>query len=211
MNYFPMFIHMQGKKVFVAGGGPVAYRKCQTLLAFDCEITVFAKEVLPVFHECGRFHVMEGTLKEAELGKLLPRFDMVIAATSIRELNHRIAVICGKNSIPVNVADCGGEGSFLFPAVVKRGNLTIGISTGGTSPALAGWLRKKLDDMLPDSMGAMAEILDDFEKRLRQKGIPHKDRGNIISDILYKSVSGDGFPDYKCVMKETSEFLERKF
>lgn len=209
MSCFPIFIDMQGKKVFVAGGGPVAYRKSRTLLAFGCEITVFAKEVLPLFHEEGRFRVLEGTLKETELEGLLLDFDMVIAATSIRELNHKIAKICGRKRIPVNVADCGREGNFLFPAVVARKNVTIGISTGGTSPTLAGWLRKRLDDIVPDNIDRTAELLEEFEKQLKQAGLRHEERGNIIRDILHKSADENGFPDYEKAAQETAVFLKR--
>lgn len=208
MNYFPMFVNLEGKRVFVAGGGPVAYRKSQTLLAFGCEITVFAKEALPAFHECGQFRVVEGVLKEEELEELLSGFDMVIAATSIRELNRRIASICKKRHIPVNVADNGGEGSFLFPAVVGRGSVTIGISSGGRNPAFSGWLRKKLSEILPDSMGKTVRLLDDFEKELKKRGVDHEECGNIIRDILHKTSGADGFPDCESVMRETSDFLQ---
>jgi siroheme synthase-like protein len=184
MGYFPFFIDIKDKKVFVAGGGPVAYRKCRTLLAFGCKITVFAKEVSPEFAKYTDISVVEGMLKQEDIRRLVTDFDVVIAATSMRTLNHTIASICQELHIPVNVADSQEESSFLFPAVVTRGDLTIGISTAGKAPALSAWLRAKLEQLIPSEAGQMVERLACYDKQLKEQKVPHRERGTQIKALL---------------------------
>ena len=189
MGYFPFFADIKGYKVFVAGGGPVAYRKCGTLLAFGCEITVFAREVSADFANYPEVTVVEDVLDESKLKETLKDYDMVIAATNKRLLNQKISMLCHEIHIPVNVADSVEESSFLFPSVVTRGELTIGINTAGKVPAFSGWLKSRLEEMIVTDMGQLIAELGDLEKKLRLKGISHKDRGKQLRMILDRDLA----------------------
>lgn len=193
MEYFPLFVQIQHKKIFVAGGGKVAYRKCRTLLEFGCDITVFAKEVLPSFSMLEGTNIVEGTIDENGLKELLAEYDIVIAATSIREINHKIADICHTLKIPVNVADSKEESTFLFPAVVKRDALVIGISTSGKVPAMSGWLRKRLEQLFAPETGELVQHLHEYEMRLQKEKVKSKDRAKLINRQLEASFLGSCF------------------
>ena len=111
MGYFPFFINLTGKICVVIGDGKVAERKAASLRMFDGEVSVYAK---------GEWN--EQVLSQAFL---------VVAATDQREVNRQIALFCREKGIFVNVADSKEESTVLFPAVIRQGPVSIGISTGG--------------------------------------------------------------------------------
>lgn len=149
MAYFPMFIELQNAPVLVVGGGKVALRKVKKLLPYGANITVVAPK-------------MEKELEEiSEVAKIYREFDssdllscptMVIAATDQKEVNEQIAYRCKEQNIPVNVADDVENCSFLFPSLVKKGKLSAGICTGGSSPTAAIYCKERLQEVLPDSL-----------------------------------------------------------
>ena len=85
---------------------------------------------------------------------------LAVAATDNGEVNREIARMCRARQIPVNVADQPEEGTFVFPAVVQKGSLTIGVSTGGASPAAAVYVKEKIASVLPGEDKHFQEILD---------------------------------------------------
>lgn len=85
---------------------------------------------------------------------------LAVAATDNGEVNREIARLCRARQIPVNVADQPEEGTFVFPAVVQKGSLTIGVSTGGASPAAAVYVKEKIASVLPGEDKHFQEILD---------------------------------------------------
>ena len=148
MAYFPMYQQLQNRNILIVGGGKVALRKAEALLPFGPRITVVAPEVLPRFRELGLTVERRPFRQEDVTGELF----CVIAACSSREVNRQVGLLCREKSIPVNVADDPELCSFLFPSVVTKGPLTLGISTSGASPTAAKWLRETLEQLIPDSM-----------------------------------------------------------
>lgn len=89
-----------------------------------------------------------------------------IAATDDRQVNARISRLCGRKGIPVNVVDDPGLCSFNFPALVLRGELTVGISTAGLSPTAAGGTRRLIDGMLPDNAGDIVSYMGSIREKV---------------------------------------------
>ena len=81
----------------------------------------------------------------------------MVAATNDRRVNHAVYVEAKRRGILVNVCDCQSECDFFFPALISRGEVTIGISTGGASPALAAVLREYLEKCLPEDLAEVAK------------------------------------------------------
>lgn len=161
MGYFPLFVDLHDKTVVIVGGGQVAARKAKTLLGFRARITVIAP------HICEELTALPGIAIQRKpfantdlLGACL-----AIAATDSRELNSRIAEICHAKKIPVDVADSREESTFLFPSVVSRGRLTVGISSAGSSPTASRYLRQRVGDILPENMEEILDYLDDLRGR----------------------------------------------
>ena len=133
MSYFPFFMDLEGREGLVIGGGSVALRKVEKLRPYGAKLTVIAPKILPELKKTEEISCMEIPFTPTALeGKMF-----VIAASDDPEVNHEAALLCRERGILVNVVDDKEECSFLFPALVKRGELSVGISTGGASPSAA--------------------------------------------------------------------------
>lgn len=169
MAYFPFFMDLSGKKGVVVGGGRIALEKLEKLISFAPALTVIAPEILPEIEILAKKAVCncEGNKNSSDMKISIQQryFEdtdiedafFVIAATDDGELNARISSICRKNRIPVNVVDDKEKCSFIFPSLVKKGSLTVAISTEGASPQVAASLRRKLETEIPDEI---EDILD---------------------------------------------------
>lgn len=176
MAYFPFFVDLSGQRGLIVGGGTVALRKAEKLLPYGPELTVVAPEpipdltALPVTLERRRFR--ETDLEGA---------GFVIAATDDREENHRISVLCRGQNIPVNAVDDREACSFLFPALVRRGNLSVGISTGGSSPTAAVWLKEQIEGILPEHTEEILTWLEGQRPILKER-LPHQRERELGED-----------------------------
>ena len=163
MAYFPFFVELSGKKGLIVGGGTVALRKAEKLLPYGPELTLAAPRLLP------GLEALPGlTLLRCPFGpELLEGRYFVIAATGDPELNHHIAALCGARGILVNVVDDREHCSFLFPALVQDGPLSVGISTGGASPTAAVWVKERVAAALPENFGALLDWLESVRPAAR--------------------------------------------
>lgn len=164
MAYFPFFVDLEGQRGLIVGGGTVALRKAEKLLPYGPALTVVALE--PV-SELAALPV-ELTRREFQ-PEDLDRADFVIAATDNEEENHRISALCQGRKIPVNVVDDKEACSFLFPALVRRGNLSVGVSTGGSSPTAAIWLKEQIEGLLPEQTEEILTWLEAQRPLLKER------------------------------------------
>ena len=180
---FPLFINLQGRKCLVIGGGETALRKTEHLLDHGADIEVIAPVFAPGFYSLRDERNRAGKAGPALICREFRRqdvrteFALVIAATDEKKVNRMAAQICRRKRIPVNVVDDPEECTFLFPSLVKRGRLSVGVSTGGASPTAAIWLRKKIEDMIPERFGDILDwlaeirepVIASFEQESRRK------------------------------------------
>lgn len=218
MGYFPFFMEISGKKGVIAGGGRVAARKVEKLAAFGPHLTVIA----PRIEECMRiqekllqkdaavsliFHEREFRMED------LAGADFVIAATDDEALNGRISEYCMDKHIPVNVVDDREKCSFFFPALVKEGNLTVGISTDGKSPLAASWVREEISRILPDGIGDVIDLMGQARPYVMEleaeEGIRKEILGKMFMYCLEKNekVTLGELLDQFIGMKETRESI----
>lgn len=162
MALFPFFIDITGKKGFIIGGGTHALEKIQRMLPFHPNLIVFATHFIKEIED----FVEESKLKGCEILLVHREFSdadleeepyFVIVAGELQEENRRIASLCQEKKILVNVVDDQPACEFVFPSFIQKGELTIGISTNGTSPAVGVRLKKQIEELLPDRT---EEILD---------------------------------------------------
>ena len=105
---------------------------------------------------------------------------LVVAATGSREVNHRVAQFCRERRIPVNVADAPEECTFFFPAVVKKGDISIGVNTGGKSPAVSSQVRRDIEKAIPDYYEAIADQLGVLREYVKSHVEREPDRRKIL-------------------------------
>jgi siroheme synthase-like protein len=164
---YPVALLLTGRRCLVVGAGPVAQRKVEGLLAAQAQVTVVAPEVveeiaaLPVRIE----------RRPYERGEAAGYF-LVITATGIPEIDRAVFADGDRAGVLVNAADDVPGCSFILPAVARRGDVTIAVSTGGRSPALAGWLRDGIESGLPGNLAALASLVAESRDAIRAAGRP---------------------------------------
>lgn len=187
MKYYPISLALRNRKCVVAGAGTVAERKARRLLECGARVLVIGRKATSGLEAM----VSDGsiTLRRRNVNlRDLKGADLVIAATSDRAVNSRISDYCRKNGILVNVVDSTRECSFILPSVVRRGDLTISVSTGGTSPALAKRIRQDLEKAFGAEYGAFLKTLKEMRPAILKNMKSAKDRKKFLKAILDDAV-----------------------
>lgn len=180
MAWFPFFIQLEGARGLLVGGGRVACRKAEKLLPFGARLTVVAPEICAELAGMAGLTLCRRPFADSDLD---PAPDFVIAAAGDRALNRRIAALCKARRILVNVVDDPAGCGFYFPALVQRGRLTVGISTGGASPAAASHVRRTLEGQLPASLEPILDWLED-QREVGKDALPPSQRRRWFSRLL---------------------------
>lgn len=173
MPWFPMFVQLKGAEALLVGGGTVALRKAEKLLPYGPHIKVVAPDIIPELAALPGLTLCRRPFAESDL-QGTPA--LVIAATDEPALNRNIAALCREKRIPVNVVDDPEACGFLFPALVRRGRLSVGISTGGASPTAAVWLKERIESILPPHFGTALDRLEAMRPALKAQIPEERDR-----------------------------------
>lgn len=156
--------------MFIIGGGKHALEKIERLLPYAPCIRVMAPEFMAAIEELAR-EIAGKTDCGAEIQLVYREFQdedldelplCVIAAGDDQTENRRISGLCRERRIPVNVVDDQEYCDFIFPSLIAKGNLSVGICTGGASPSTGVLLKRKIEAQIPENM---EEILDWLHKK----------------------------------------------
>lgn len=168
MLYLPLFVKLTDKPVLIVGGGAVALRKAGTLLSAGAKLYVVSPEFAPEFlawQRAGQAELISGYFEPALLeGKLL-----VIAATDNDEVNAAVYQAATRRNMLVNTVDDQPKCGFIFPSIIDRSPIVIAISSYGTAPVLARRLREKLETLLPQHLGPLAQLVGRFRDKVKTK------------------------------------------
>jgi len=168
MNTFPLFFKLEGRKVLIVGGGEVALRKADLLSRAGACITILAPdishELQALLTDDKHQFIYENYNKRYMLGARV-----IIAATDDETLNHEIHADATELNIPVNVVDTPPLCDFIFPAIIDRNPIVIGISSNGKAPVLARLLRARLETLIPQGYGKLAKLAGDFRSEVKAK------------------------------------------
>ena len=153
---YPVMLDVEGRRCVVIGGGAVAARKIQGLLAVDAEVTVVAPEInadVRALSEAGSVTLIERSFEPDDLDGAW----FVVAATGDPAVNRAVFEEGERRRIWVNAADDPANCSVTLPAVLRQGPVTVAVSTSGQSPALASWLRRRLEAEIGPEYAVAAE------------------------------------------------------
>jgi precorrin-2 dehydrogenase / sirohydrochlorin ferrochelatase len=165
MAYFPAFLKFDDKKILIVGGGNVALEKLEHLLDFTNNITLIAEKYNEASMELITQNGLTYLKKTYENGDA-KGFDIVIAAIDNFALQEEIYLETRHYACLCNCVDLQKYCDFIFPSYVKKGDLTIAISTGGASPAVAKQLRIYLSKLIPHSMTEFLEQMKNYRKTM---------------------------------------------
>ena len=168
MNTFPLFFKLEDRKVLIVGGGDVALRKADLLSRAGAAITILAPSIsveLQALLSDGKHQLIYADYNKTYMSGAR----VVIAATDDEMLNHQIHADATELNIPVNVVDTPHLCDFIFPAIVDRNPIVIGISSNGKAPVLARLLRARLETLIPQGYGKLAKLAGDFRSEVKTK------------------------------------------
>lgn len=208
-RYYPMLLDLQGRAAVVIGGDEVAAEKAAGLVACGAQVTV----INPQFCEALQAQAEQGTLKLCQ--RQYTRDDLagafvVIAATNDQQHVEAIWNETQRAGQLVNMVDKPGYCSFILPSVLRRGPLTIAVSTDGASPSLAKRIRQQLEKLFPAAYSPYLRLAAAARARLRAGGVSYQARdaffGEYAASDALASLEQD---DWTAAAETTATLLQR--
>jgi precorrin-2 dehydrogenase/sirohydrochlorin ferrochelatase len=185
MKLLPVALDVEGKRCLVVGGGGVAARKVRALLDCKAQVRVVAPQLR------GEWQSLLSQVEYSARGYQSDDCDdceLIFACTGDRVLNARIAEDAAHCKAWCNVADDGGTSTFHLAAAVRRGEICIGITTGGGSPALAKHLKRQVENCIGDEYAALLELMSAHRAVLKTKLETQSARAAFWNGVLDSEV-----------------------
>lgn len=186
-GFLPLLIDLAGRKIVIFGGGSVGERK-SSLFSKYADVTVISSMFTSKLEELslnGKVRLFEadiGSLSDDSIRDFIHDSFLVIPATNDPSLNRKIMDVARENDILINQVD--GVGDVVVPSVIQRGDLTIGISTLGSSPALSKYTRMKIEHIITPEYSDMIRLQNDVRKFLKKNVDDQKIRKAILWKVL---------------------------
>ena len=186
MEIFPISLKLQQQRCLIVGGGRIAYRKAVLLHKAGAIIDVVAPEIdanlLEIVEQSsGQF--LQHPFTENDL--LYP-YRLVIAATNVPDVNHRVFTLGEQHNLLVNSVDDIPHCRFMMPAIIDRSPLVVSVASNGASPVLSRQLRTQIEALLPHALGKLAQFSGHWRKQVKEK-IPNPDQRRVFWEDLYAS------------------------
>ncbi|WP_462173711.1 siroheme synthase CysG [Pseudoalteromonas xiamenensis] len=190
MQYLPIFTKLDNKPVVIIGGGEVAVRKARALLKANARLTLVAPsfdKAVYALQESFDITLIQATFDASQLHGAM----LVIAATDDETVNQQVFNAADEMNIFVNVVDDQPKCSFIFPSIIDRSPITIAISSAGTAPVLARRLREKLETLVPQHIGPLAELVGRFRNTVKSRFSQLSDRRQFWEKVFDSAVVSD--------------------
>ncbi len=197
-NFLPLMLDLSGRKIVIFGGGSVGERKAE--LFCDCADTIVVSlDFSERLHELGASGQVKllrldlSAASDSELKEIISGAFLVIPATSSSELNRKITDIAGESDILINQVDA--LGNVVIPSVIKRGDLVIGISTLGHSPAVSKYTRKQIEGVITPAYSDMIRLQDELRTYLKMNVKDQRKRKALLWKVLESEMVWNRFSE----------------
>jgi precorrin-2 dehydrogenase/sirohydrochlorin ferrochelatase len=197
-NFLPLMLDLSGKRIVIFGGGLVGERKAE-LFSGCANTVVVSLEFSRRLHELeasGQVKLIKLDLLAAsdlEMKELISGAFLVIPATSNFELNQKITELAQESDILINQVDA--LGSVVVPSVIKRGDLVIGISTLGHSPAVSKYTRKQIESIITPAHADMIRLQDELRAYLKEQVTEQSKRKELLWKVLESELVWNGLSE----------------
>jgi siroheme synthase-like protein len=189
---YPVMLNLEGRGCVVVGGGEVAVRKVTGLLAAGAWVRVISPLLHPELEQLAAENAITVRRTAYAPGSLFDlHLVLVFAATDSPALNRRIADEARALGALVEIVDSGEESDFRNMATIQRGQITVGISTGGASPAVAAHLRARLEKTVGEEYVVLVKWLEEARPAVRNRIPAQAARVQLWYDILNSSILDD--------------------
>lgn len=186
MRTYPIHLNLSGRRCVVVGGGRVAERKVRGLLDAGGAVVVVAPEATDGLQALAADGALHWEASRYERSHLDGAF-LVLAATDDRAVNARVVDDANGAGILVNGADAPEDGSFITPALVRRGDLMLTVTTSGGSPTLAAVVREQLEAEYGAEWDAVAELFGRIREQIKAVGATEAERTDAVRRLLQDS------------------------
>ncbi|MCE8425148.1 MAG: bifunctional precorrin-2 dehydrogenase/sirohydrochlorin ferrochelatase [Candidatus Methanoperedens sp.] len=211
-DFVPLLLNLQEKKVVIFGGGEVGERKA----LFFCDyakVTVVSKEFTGKLSELQIKKIIQlikvNELTETDISRHLKDAFIVIPATNDMILNEKIAGIAENSGQLVNRVDDLGD--VIVPSIIRRGDIVIGISTLGQSPALSKYIRKNIEGVITPGLAVMTRLQNEIREMLKSRVGDQKERKEILWNIMNDSEVWEAINEsYEKAYKVASKHIGKK-
>ena len=217
-RFLPLMVDLHDRTVVIFGGGSVGERKAELFSEYANTIVVSRN----FSHRLSELHDQDlvtlirtdaGTLSDNNIKELVDDAFLVIPATSNRQINDRITSIARSLNILTNQVDIIGE--ITIPAVIHRGDLVIGISTTGSSPAFSRYVRQKIEKVITPEYEQMIILQNDIRNYLKEHVKEQKHRRSILwkvleDPIVWEYIAGSYEKAYKRAYDIVQEQINKK-
>ncbi len=182
-RFYPIVLRLRGRQVLVVGGGKVAARKTVGLLEAGARVIAVSPELSPTFRRlisAGAVTCVERSYQSDDVADVA----LVIAATDDPQVNAQVRSDARRAGVLVSVVDDPENSDFIVPAVVRRGDLMLAVSSGGASPGLVGQLRRELDLLVPDDARLLVALLGKARRRVQRAVDDPARRRELMNRLL---------------------------
>lgn len=184
-DLMPIFLMLRGRRVLVVGGGTVAASKVATLLAVGAAVTLVAPAIVPEA-ACSGVTIRKRQFREQDLDGV-----WLVVAAAPAPVNAQVARAAARRRLFVNAVDDPRHTSAMFGGVIRRGNVTLAISSGGSTPGLVRLLREALDDLLPKDLSAWVLLARTERQQWLRQRTKVADRVPLLAAAISRLYSHD--------------------
>lgn len=180
-NYYPIYLDIENKPILIVGGGTVALRKVETLLEYGALVRIVSPRIIPELQDMvnkGQCEWIPREYSDEDIKDSL----LIFSCTEKEEVNAQVAQDAKANNRSINVVDDPDKCSFIVPSIMTRGDLSIAVSTGGSSPIVARQIRQDLEGFYGDEMIIYLELLKTWRKEAKQH-LPLEKRAQFLNKI----------------------------
>ena len=189
MKYYPVNLNIQNRHCLVVGGGGVGTRKVIALLDCGARVTVVSPDPTPRLQELaamGSIQLEKRSYRSDDINKMF----LVIGATDDENLNRQISKDAERVNILCNIADRPEVCNFILPAIVRRGDLAITISTSGKSPAMAKRLRLELETQFGEEYADLLRLMGAIRDKLLSQAHEPEAHKALFNQLIDKDLIG---------------------
>lgn len=187
-DYFPAFLDLRGRRCLVVGGGSIGERKVRDLLACGADVTVVSPALTPTLAQLADANAIVHRARRFESADARG-VALVIAATNDPKADRAVAAAARRHRALVNVVDRAELCDFIFPSVLRRGELQIAVSTGGRSPALAREIRRRLEPVFGPEYAELVQRVGALRAQARASANTREERlqaGTLVAAHVFE-------------------------
>ena len=186
-KYYPVSLDMTDKRCVIIGGGEVAERKAERLIECGAQVVIVSRSLTPLLEDRKKASKIEQIDADYEKKTLRGAF-MVIGATDRDDVNAQVSQDALSLGILVNIVDDPDRCNFILPSLLQQGDLSIAISTGGKSPALARKIREELQQQYGPEFKTLLGIMGSLRKKVLAQGHASGNNKVVFAELVHSDI-----------------------